>query len=426
MTRVYRNALGWLALASTLATIGVPQAACAQPVPSSAESKSKANEHYKRGVRLYEEGDYQTSLIEFRAAYQLAPAYQVAYNVGRAYQQLQNYAGALTWFERYQREGAGNLPPARRTELQREIDELRRRVAYLDLRAAKVQGASVYVDDELQGETPLAEPIRVSAGRRRLRVVKPGYGPYEIVLDLAGLETRAIDVVLTELKPSDQPSQPAVLSAPRESRERWERWTTLSWAGLGAAGLLGVGAVVTGVVTYREASNVRDDGKAGPAATDDNRYQRAQNFGLATDILAGAAIVSAGVTLALTLGRPGPSTNAKAASPWGLSASARGLGVQLQRSFLPSFEPSASAASSRPSRAPGRADRCARCSPFSFPSSLSPAYPDPSGLRKTHESSPFSSVVPASPGRRSLAPARGASSGPPRPEQLLGLGERIC
>ncbi len=332
MARVYNNAFGWLALASTLAITGAPRAAHAQPVPSSVENKNEAREHYRRGVRLYEEGDYQTSLIEFRAAYQLAPAYQVAYNVGRAYQQMQNYAGALTWFERYQREGAGHLPPARLTEVQHEIDELRRRVANLDLQAAKVQGASVYVDDELQGETPLAALIRVSAGRRRLRVVKPGYGPYEVVLDLAGTETRKIDVVLTELKLSDQPAQRTV-AVPHTRVESGARWTTLSWAGLGAAGVLGLGAVVTGVVAYREASNVREDGKTSPATTDDGRRDRAQNFGLATDILAGAAIVSAGVTLALTLGRDVPPTTARAASPWGLSASARGLGVQFQRPF---------------------------------------------------------------------------------------------
>lgn len=333
---VGRMRWGGLALAATFGASLTPRPARAdQPTaPTSPPATAppaggkaaldEARDRYRRGVRLYEEGDFQAALVEFRRAYELSPAFQVLYNIGHVYRQLQNYAEALRWLERYLQEGGRSVPASRAEEVQREVEELRRRVAHLEI-ACEVPGALVFVDDELVGETPLRKQVHVSGGRRRLRVQKAGYSVFEQSFEVAGAETRTVQVHLVEVRATAAiPTTPAA--------EPWHRWTTLSWVGLGAAAAMGVGAGVTGVLAYRDASDVRDSSRGGPVDGDvRDRSVRAKSLALASDVLVGAAAVTAGVTLTLTLVRSPPSTEGGAASsapPWSLGLGPGGAFVR--------------------------------------------------------------------------------------------------
>ncbi|HEU4539237.1 MAG TPA: PEGA domain-containing protein [Polyangiaceae bacterium] len=293
-------------------------------LPGGNAARDEARDRYRRGVRLYEEGDFQAALVEFRRAYELAPAFQVLYNIGHVYRQLQNYAEALRWLEKYLQDGGRNVPAARAEEVQREVEELRRRVAQLDI-TSELPGALVFVDDELVGETPLKGPLRVSAGRRRLRVQKPGYSVFEQSLEVAGAEVRSLTIHLV------QAPAPSVVVQPAVAPEPWHRWTTLSWVGLSAAGVLGIGAAVTGSLAYRDASDVRDSANEGPVDGDvRDRSARAKNLALASDVMLGAAVLTAGLTLTLTLVRSPPSaeTSSTASAPWSLSLNPGGVGIR--------------------------------------------------------------------------------------------------
>lgn len=321
----------WGVLVLGLATVVVsPRPVGAQQstvTPGSKAAVDEARDRYRRGVRLYEEGDYPAALVEFRRAYELSPAFQVLYNIGHVYRQLQNYAEALRWLEKYLQDGGRGVPQARVDEVQREIDELRRRVAVLDI-TSDVPGATVYIDDEPVGETPLGKQLRVSAGRRRLKVQKAGYNTFEQTVEVAGAETRSIRVPLVETATAP----PAVLLSQRGPEvEPWHRWTALSWVGLGAAGVLGLGAAVTGSLAYRDATSVRDDSQEGPV-DGDVRDRRAQAKGLAltSDVLVGAAVLTAGLTLSFTLLRSPPASADARGGPasWSLGLGPAGLGVR--------------------------------------------------------------------------------------------------
>ncbi len=59
----------------------------------------------------------------------------------------------------------------------------------------------VYVDGELIGNTPRAD-VPVAPGAHRLRVVRDGFRPYELAIQVAaGQELRITDIVLQEIKP---------------------------------------------------------------------------------------------------------------------------------------------------------------------------------------------------------------------------------
>ena len=57
-------------------------------------------------------------------------------------------------------------------------------------------GASVFVDDEPVGTAPLAEPLLVDLGSRKLRVSKPGFKEYVVVQDFAGGSEVTFNVAL--------------------------------------------------------------------------------------------------------------------------------------------------------------------------------------------------------------------------------------
>ena len=114
-----------LALVTAFALVAPGSVAFAQPAPTAAE-RAEAATRFKTGLDLFKDGDAQAALIEFRRAYQLAPNYQVLYNIGQVSFQLQDYPGALAALQKYLLEGGRNIPnaaPRRGREGHREAPE---------------------------------------------------------------------------------------------------------------------------------------------------------------------------------------------------------------------------------------------------------------------------------------------------------------
>ncbi len=180
------------ALALVLAL--VPATAHADPPPG-APAVAEARQRFRRGVQLYEEDDFRAALIEFNRAYQLAPNPAVLYNVGQSYYQLRDYAGALTTLERYLRESGDRIDRERRVQVEREVQDLRGRVAHVTLRS-NVGGAEFALDD-VPLDHPFREPVLVGAGRHKLSAARRGYLPAARVIDLAGGDQIEIKLDLT-------------------------------------------------------------------------------------------------------------------------------------------------------------------------------------------------------------------------------------
>src|SRR5205823_3161495 len=65
----------------------------------------EGRKHFQAGVQFYKEGDFRAALIEFKRAYESAPNYKVLYNLGQTNLELQDYAQALTSFQKYLTDG---------------------------------------------------------------------------------------------------------------------------------------------------------------------------------------------------------------------------------------------------------------------------------------------------------------------------------
>jgi tetratricopeptide (TPR) repeat protein len=281
----------WLAVSSLVALLSAAG-------PARADDLASAQQHFERGVSLYQEHAYEAALSEFQRAYQTAPRYELLFNIAQVHYQLHEYAAALHDFERYLEEGAYELGGERRAFVLREIAALRERVGTLSVQSS-VPGASVLLDDEELGKTPLA-PQRVDIGRHVLRVEHAEHRTVTRRIQIASGQAEHIEIALEPLR-----SEPraAAASAPAEPVQRdapGGRRAALWTLGVGSL-VLGAGAGASFALAYR--SNRELDARLeelppDAAAIARNR-QAVRRTALASDVLAigaGAAALGCLIT----------------------------------------------------------------------------------------------------------------------------------
>ncbi len=294
--------------------------ACAIVLPRDARAQQggvdEGRTRFTRGIDLYKEGNFHAALAEFRAAYAAAPSFRIHYNLGQTLFQLQDYAGAVRAFEQYLTEGADKIDAERKREVDGDLAKLRPRVAQLTF-VVNVPVAEVSVDDEPRGKVQKL-PILVSAGRRRISMTASGYQTETRVLDVAGAQR--LDLTF-ELKPiGGVVAFPggARSSEPAEYPRSRPKSRTPFYVGLVTTGVLGVGTGAMAIVTasnhsaYDKALNVPQNGQGIADARTSTR-----TTALAADILGGATVLAAGLTIvafALTSGEE-PVTTALRAPP---------------------------------------------------------------------------------------------------------------
>ncbi len=296
MTRTYcrlvRALLVTLALAFTVAAVAPPVAHA-----QTAADKKKAGDHFARGKELFNEGDYQGALVEFERAYKLAPNWRVLFNIGQVRYQLQDYPGAMTALEQYLEDGGADIPPERRAQVQSDIDRLRSRVAYVSVTVSE-PGATVSIDDREVGVSPLLDKIAVSAGRRKVTAVVEGAPPATKFVDIAGGDSATVTLEITRAgSPSPTPSP-----APEPGISEDEESGGLPWAAWALTAGFGAGALAFGLLALNAASDL-DSAKGRPTSKDELEADRDKvlGFSIATDVLLGATVVTAAISVYLTI-----------------------------------------------------------------------------------------------------------------------------
>jgi tetratricopeptide (TPR) repeat protein len=273
--------------------------AAAQAPPVAAAVK-KASKHFQRGVALYNETDYRAALVEFRRAYEVAPNPAVLYNIGQTHYQLQNYAQALTTFERYLAEAGADAPHA--DEVEKTVDLLRSRVGNVEI-TTNLPGCEINVDDELAGKTPLGQPVLVSIGRRKIVAMCEGQPGETRVVEVAAGDLIKVNIVIAQ-QPQPMPA-PAinVVRAPEPPRDTTATWRKVGWT---ATAVLGAATVTTGVLALFASQDLEDERDTYPASASalTDKADKLRALSLTTDILGAATLIAGGVTLALTLTRP--------------------------------------------------------------------------------------------------------------------------
>jgi hypothetical protein len=292
----------WL-LGFGLTSLG-PLSAHAQGADTTAEGGDveQARKHFGQGLKLYKDGDFDAALVQFERAYAEKPNFKVLYNIAQCYFELHQYVEARDTLARYLKEGAGQLDAERQTKVESDVSDLQRRIAHLTL-TVNVTGATVYIDGKKIGLTPLSAAVDVSEGQRTISVETADRGSKQRVVRVGGGEDQTINIDFAA--PSAAPVAATTPSAKTDA-PRSQASNGLGagfWVTGGLAVALGAGAGVTGYLALRTQDDRKKDLETfgvTRAELDDSR-KRAKTFALTSDILAGSAIVCAGVATVLLI-----------------------------------------------------------------------------------------------------------------------------
>ena len=276
-----------------------------------------ARKHFNAGVALLRDPDgarYEEAYGEFKVAYEASPSWKILGNLGIAAMKLERDGEAIDAFTRYLAEGKKDIDASERADIERDLGTLRASAVMLTLTTTP---AEVKITDQrspVQG-TPIINRYDSQAGQLRLQV-RPGHHvivatlegkpPLRFEFDAAPGSTQQHDFNFATAEspaavPAPAPAASGSATPPPATGER--PVPTGVWIGLAATGVFAVGAGVTGVMALGknsdyQSANGHDLAKA-KSLQDDTK-----TFNLVTDVLIGAAVVSAGVTTFLYVRRP--------------------------------------------------------------------------------------------------------------------------
>jgi hypothetical protein len=216
----------------------------------------------------------------------------VLYNIGESQFQLQNYADALKTLQRYLNEGGAKIGAKRKKDVDKDIEKLKQRVATLTV-VTNEPGADVTIDDVASGTTPMAEPVLVSAGKRKVTATVSGRPPVTEVVQLAGGDDKTVTLTIAALPPPTK-----IVEVTKQAPSMMV--PLIGWVG---TGLLTTAAVTTGVLALGASGDLKDKLAAFPGnqTAISGAHSKAVGLGVATDVLTVTALAGAGVATWLTI-----------------------------------------------------------------------------------------------------------------------------
>ncbi|WP_437602658.1 PEGA domain-containing protein [Sorangium sp. So ce590] len=159
----------------------VAQPAPAQPAPAAPADKplaesltGMARAEHGAGAALFDDGDYAGALARFERAYELSRDHRLLWKTALCQKNLRRYAKMLATLRRMAAEAGAALSARDKQDIADLIQAAGAFVSRLEIVASE-PGATVFVDDEPVGTTPLAAPVPIDIGERRIRVSKPGF-----------------------------------------------------------------------------------------------------------------------------------------------------------------------------------------------------------------------------------------------------------
>jgi len=280
------------------------------------EITEKARRHFRAGAAFAEDPDgarYADALREFRRAYAESPSWKVLGNLGLAAMKLERDGEAIEAFRTYLEEGGDELETAERAQFERDLEMLESSVTWVTI-STNVKGATLLdrrsplSGQAILNQYPVSESsvrIGLHSGRHRLTLSLDGYESASWTLDASGGE-KEHTLELSPVK-EDEPApaaQPVAVATPEDKGVTTRPVPTSVWIGVGATGLLGIGAGVTGIIATGKRSDfdAANDG-SDPTGADEIKKQ-GETLNLVTDVLLGGTIVAAAVTTYLYVTRP--------------------------------------------------------------------------------------------------------------------------
>jgi hypothetical protein len=175
------------------APAAAPAPAGPKPLADTLTGPAKAD--YDAGKLLVGDGDFAGAEVKFRSAYDKSSDPRLLWNVAACEKSQRHYARTLTLVRQYLAAGGALLTDADRAEARALVDTIETLTVKLTLTVSE-PGAEVFVDDESVGQSPLAAPLVVDIGTRKVVVKKAGFKDFTQTVPIGGSAEARVDVTL--------------------------------------------------------------------------------------------------------------------------------------------------------------------------------------------------------------------------------------
>lgn len=204
-----RRVLAGACIALAVAVFEAPSLAQSGTAPSAAVSladslQGPARQAYDSAKLLAANHDFVGALTEFRHSYELSKDPRLLFNMAICEKELRHYGRMEVLLGQYLSEGnAALISPENRATALEAMNAARPLVATLRV-SVNEAGASVTVDGEPVGKTPLVTPVRVDLGRHTIAVKKEGFDSVEQTIETPGGSDTPVTITLTAPKHAAQ------------------------------------------------------------------------------------------------------------------------------------------------------------------------------------------------------------------------------
>lgn len=295
--------------------------------------KAKTKQHFEAGLAHIDDPAgprYEEAYREFHAAYAETPALSIAGNIGTCALYLERDAEAIEMYELFLSKAKPNeISKKKREQMQKDVQALRAGLVRISIKTEPDNGVLVDQRFTASGTTvanryPVVRGVAslgIHPGNHKITFEADGHEPQSWVFEAAPAsehrrELRLEPVEKIKVQPTIQ-STPDVGSLPKERSVSSNRKqpSALVYVGAAVTGALGLGAIGMGIVARSKNSEYErvNDGEHAEQASslrgDIGKYL------LAADVLAGAAVLSGGITLYLYLSANSPKRASTTASP---------------------------------------------------------------------------------------------------------------
>jgi hypothetical protein len=266
----------------------------------------------RRGVELRKRGDDRAALQELQRAYQVAKSPRAAAQLGFAEQALALWPQAETHVSESLRAEADPWITKNRAVVEEALRTIRSHVGRIEISGGR-PGASVAVNGQRVGTLPLAQPVAVSSGPVDVEVKAAGYLPAVKTVHVAAGEYARLSFALVAQQPppftpAPAPRGPTVLpsvpviatgAVPPDASAETDagRGRRVAAIGIGAAGVVAIGAGIACSVVGRNKFNaINDDAAADRPYNESNgNWKTYETSAVALYVAGGAALVTGSV-----------------------------------------------------------------------------------------------------------------------------------
>ncbi len=169
-------------------------AAPAGPKPLGDTLTGDAKADYDAGKLLIGDGDYAGAEIKLQGAYELSKDPRLLWNIAACEKQQRHYAKTIALVKKYLDTGGALLTDSDRAEAKALLDAIESFTVKLTI--VTEPGAEIFIDDDDVGTAPLADPIVVDLGNRKIAVKKAGFRDTTKEIPVGGSAEAKIEIKL--------------------------------------------------------------------------------------------------------------------------------------------------------------------------------------------------------------------------------------